>query len=79
MTAHPPLRTLLDIVARGEAGIRSDRLDEAARTTSRQEADRILRAAGYRRLGKGAFAAVYQKAGKYVGGELILVLSPPSK
>jgi hypothetical protein len=27
----------------------------------------------------GRHGAVYQKAGKYVGGELILVLSPPSK
>ncbi len=27
----------------------------------------------------GRQGAVYQKAGKYVGGELILVLSPPSK
>jgi len=27
----------------------------------------------------GRQGVVYQKAGKYVGGELILVLSPPAK
>jgi hypothetical protein len=42
----------------------SSSLSEIARPKTRVQADAVLRDAGYTRLGKGHFGAVYQKSGK---------------
>jgi hypothetical protein len=39
-------------------------VNEIARPPTRSDADRVLRTAGYQRTGKGAFGAIYHKAGK---------------
>lgn len=51
------MRRLIDIVT-------GARLDEISRPASRLDADQVLRRAGYQRLGKGSFGAVYQKPGR---------------
>lgn len=45
-------------------GSDSKRLDEISRPATRKEVDVVLRKAGYKRLGRGAYGAVYQKTGK---------------
>lgn len=39
------------------------RLDEISRPATRKDVDAVLRKAGYKRLGYGAYGAVYQKSG----------------
>lgn len=55
---------LIDLGGLGRADVLRPRADESLRPVTRTEADRVLRGAGYQRVGCGGYSAVYRKAGQ---------------